>query len=504
MEIFIILLILVGPSLFFVYKAHKYKGENERLLAENKSLEPFREILDAHSQAAHILAEADDKLRVAKEKERDTSAQIQATIQRAQDKADHIIHEAEEKAKEIAGSALEVKANAELYERAAQAMRNVIKGYGDEYIIPSRSLLDDIAETYGYTQAGEDLKLARERTREMIKNNEAATCDYVEASRSFFAASFVTDAFNGKVDSILSRIKADNFGKLKQEIVDAYNLVNFNGKAFRNARITEKYFKARLDELKLACTMYEIRQRDLEEQRRIKEQIREEERARREVEKALRDAAKEEEAIQKAMDKVKAQMEQASDEQRAKYETQIAELEQKWKEAEERNQRAKSMAELTKSGHVYIISNIGSFGEDVYKIGMTRRLEPMDRVRELGDASVPFAFDVHAMIWTEDAPTLETKLHKQFALSQLNKVNYRKEFFRVSLQAIRDELEKEEMEIKWTMTAEAREYRESLAIEESLKNNPEAQKAWLERELAFEAKKPVGALSVDVSEEEIE
>jgi hypothetical protein len=504
MEVLIALFIFFGPTIFFAYRAHKYKKEKERLFLENKSLEPFREIIDAHAHAAQILAEADEKLSAAREKEREILKQIQSMLQSAQHDADHIIHEAEQEAKKIAGGALDIKANAELYERTVRAMKNIIKGYGSEYIIPSRSLLDDLAETYGYTQAGEDLKRIRALMLSMIKDGEAATCDYVEASRSDTAVNFVTDAFNGKVDSIISRAKADNFGKLKQEVIDAYSLVNYNGKAFRNARITEKYFNVRLDELKLACTMYEIRQRDLEEQRRIKEQIREEERARREIEKALRDAAKEEETIQKAMDKARAQMEQASEEQRAKYEAQIAELEQKWKEAEERNQRAKSMAEQTKSGHVYIISNIGSFGEDVYKIGMTRRLEPLDRVRELGDASVPFSFDVHAMIWAEDAPSLETKLHKRFMISQVNKVNHRKEFFRVNLQEIREELEKDEIEIKWTMTAGAREYRESLAIEEALRNNPEAQRAWLEREFALEERSPVEVLSAVDSEAEAE
>jgi hypothetical protein len=296
----------------------------------------------------------------------------------------------------------------------------------------------------------------------------------------------VIDAFNGKVDSILSRAKADSFGKLKQEMVDSFNLVNYNGKAFRNAQITDEYFNARLRELTLACTIQEIRHRDLEEQRRIKEQIREEEKARREIEKALRDAAKQEEMLQKAMEKARAQLEGANDEQRAKYEAQIAELEKKYQEAEERSKHALSMAQQTKSGHVYIISNIGSFGESVFKIGMTRRLEPLDRIRELGDASVPFPFDVHAMIWTNDAPTLETQLHKRFALAQMNKINFRREFFRAPLHEIRKEIEKDNLEIQWTMTAEAREYRESLAIDEKLKNDPAARDEWLRARIAIE------------------
>ena len=85
-----------------------------------------------------------------------------------------------------------------------------------------------------------------------------------------------------------------------------------------------------------------------------------------------------------------------------------------------------------KAGYVYIISNLGAFGENIYKIGMTRRLEPMDRIDELGDASVPFSFDVHALIFSENAPELETKLHQRFHSTRLNKLNSRKEFLVVA------------------------------------------------------------------------
>jgi len=123
------------------------------------------------------------------------------------------------------------------------------------------------------------------------------------------------------------------------------------------------------------------------------------------------------------------------------------------------------MAQQTKSGHVYIISNVGSFGEHVFKIGLTRRLEPLDRIRELGDASVPFEFDVHALIQSDDAPALEHALHKKFVGSQMNKVNPRKEFFRLQLSDIRVEIERLNIQVAWTMIAEARDYRETLAVE---------------------------------------
>jgi hypothetical protein len=262
--------------------------------------------------------------------------------------------------------------------------------------------------------------------------------------------------------------------------------VNLNGRAFREARIRDEYLAARLDELRWAAAVQELREREREEQRRIKEQIREEEKARKEYERALKDAAMEEEAIRKAMDRIQKDVERASEAQRAQYEAQLQDLQAKLQAAEEKNQRALSMAQQTKTGHVYVISNIGSFGEDVFKIGLTRRLEPTDRIRELGDASVPFEFDVHALILSDDAPVLERTLHKHFLAAQLNKVNPRKEFFRVSLPAIRQELEKLGIQASWTMTAVAAEYRESLAIERAIKENPASYKAWVNRQLVLD------------------
>jgi DNA repair exonuclease SbcCD ATPase subunit len=489
-----------------------YKKKLNKLNEEYNKLKPYETIVDAEKRAEEIIKEAeeeaddiqneaDDLLETAKNKLEDATKRLRTAIGDGQRQAQRLIEDAEKRAEEIAGDALEAKRNADHYERTVTAMKNIIHGYGNEYIIPSRSLLDDLADTYGYTQAGEGFKQARIYSKNLIKNNNAAKCEYAEAFRAMNAINFVVDAFNGKVDSILSRAKTDNFGKLKQEMIDAFHIVNNNGKAFRDARITDEYFNSRLSELKLACTMQEIRQRDLEEQRRIKEQAREEEKARKEIEKAMRDAAKEEDMLQKAMDKARAQLEQASEEQRATYEAQIAELEKKWKEAEERNQRAKSMAEQTKSGNVYIISNIGSFGENVYKIGMTRRVEPEERIRELGDASVPFPFDIHAMIWSNDAPSLETELHRKFAIAQVNKVNYRKEFFSIPLSEIREIIEKDNIETKWTMTAEAREYRETLAINERIKNDPSVHDEWMKGLIETTGKPSLQLINADEADD---
>ena len=201
--------------------------------------------------------------------------------------------------------------------------------------------------------------------------------------------------------------------------------------------------------------------------------MREEEKARRDFEKAQKEAEKEEEMLQKAMEKAQEEISKASEEERAKYEEQLAELQEKLKEAEEKNQRAISMAQQTKSGHVYVISNIGSFGENVYKIGMTRRLEPMDRVNELGDASVPFKFDVHAMIYSENAPELENQLHKAFDRKRLNYINLRREYFDISLEEIEKVVHENHGEIQFIKDAEAKEYRESLIIKRKMASEAE-------------------------------
>ena len=118
-----------------------------------------------------------------------------------------------------------------------------------------------------------------------------------------------------------------------------------------------------------------------------------------------------------------------------------------------------------KAGYVYIISNIGSFGENIYKIGMTRRLDPFDRVDELGDASVPFKFDVHAMIFSDDAPKLEAALHRAFEHKKLNMVNQKREFFAVTLEEIEEVVKANyDKTVEFVKVAEAGQYRESIKM----------------------------------------
>jgi len=401
----------------------------------------------------------------AQQRAKDIHSQAEALVTQAHTEASRIAREADQRAQELAGAAYEAFTNKETLERAAKAIQNVVDGYGDRYIVPTHSLLDELAADFGHLAAGESLRIAREQSRRMVVQGEAASCDYVAATRSQTATRFVIDAFNGKVDAILSRVRNDNQGTLAQEICDAFSIVNLNGEAFRNAHILPEYLDCRLAELRWAVVAQELRRKEREEQREMQEKIREEEKARRDYERAAQEAEREESALKKALEQARKEVDQASAEEKQKYEQALAQLEGRLSEAEARNQRSLSMAQQTRAGNVYIISNIGSFGENVVKIGMTRRLEPLDRVKELSNASVPFEFDVHAMIRSDDAPTLENMLHKEFEATRINKVNYRKEFFQVPIQRLRDFVAEKSLEATFTMKADAREYRETKALE---------------------------------------
>lgn len=464
-------------------EVQKLRNEAEKELVDKRT-KASEEIQAMRNAAEQEVADAKQEAKELREKSKARYESIindaDARLASVDTEAKRILSEAESRAKEIAGEAYEAAGKAKEYEKTVTALKNIIDGYGTQYLKPTYSLLDELAEDFGYTEAGQQLKIARENTARMVKAGTAATCNYVEENRRKTAIAFVIDAFNGKVDSILSKTKKDNYGTLEQRILDAYQLVNYNGKAFRDAAITPEYLSARLEELKWGVRVQELKSKAQEEQRQIREQMREEERARREYEKAIKDAAKEEEMLRKAMEKAQKQIESATEAKRAEYEAKLEDLRQKLVEAEARGQRALSMAQQTKHGNVYVISNIGSFGENVYKVGMTRRLDPLDRVRELGDASVPFPFDVHAIIESEDAPGLENTLHKALSLMQVNKVNPRKEFFRVNIADIKSMVENMGLNTTWTMDAAAAEYRETLAIEEAMKNDPDSKRRWEE------------------------
>lgn len=316
-----------------------------------------------------------------------------------------------------------------------------------------------------------------ELQKEMISSESAAICranwtiDGSEAKGKASTKRYIKltlRAFNGECESLIAKVKWNNVNQLIERIKKSFETINKIGES-QTVTIQSQYLDLKLKELTLEYEYQLKRQKEKEELRAAQEALREEEKAKREFEQAQKEAEKEEANYEKALEKARKEIEQASGEKHEKLQAQIEKLEQELKEAHEKKERAISMAQQTKRGHVYIISNIGSFGEQVFKIGMTRRLEPVDRVKELGDASVPFQFDIHAMIYSEDAPALENELHNTFTNKKVNMINYRKEFFNVTIDEIEQRIKEIGIDTEFIRLPEAPEYRETIAILEQLK-----------------------------------
>jgi hypothetical protein len=280
-------------------------------------------------------------------------------------------------------------------------------------------------------------------------------------------------AFNGECDSAIAKIKATNFQTMENRIRKSFEAINKLGK-MQECYLSEAYRDLRIEELQLEHEHALKVQAEREEQRAIKEEMRQQAIAEKEAERAQQEAEREQRQFQAALEKARAEMakvdaerEMDAEVQQAKHqamEARVAELEQMMAEANAKQERAISLAQQTRSGHVYVISNIGSFGTHIYKIGMTRRLDPMDRIWELSDASVPFDFDVHAVIYTDDAPGLEGELHERFADRRVNIVNERKEFFHVTIEEIAEVVRERCGDIELTLAAEAAEFLQSEAF----------------------------------------
>ncbi|WP_437337489.1 DUF4041 domain-containing protein [Sorangium sp. So ce394] len=316
------------------------------------------------------------------------------------------------------------------------------------------------------------LEQIRDRQKQMLKDKAAAICRTVWTVNGSAAEGrkqvsqtlkLILRAFNGESDAAIAKVSYKNVNVMESRIKKSWEVIN-GLVGVQACEITKAYLDLKLQELYLAYEYQEKVQAEKEEQRRIREQMREEEIAQRELEKARLEAEREEQRYEEALRKAQEEVERAAGAKQLKLQSQIEALQKKLEEAHANKERAISRAQLTRSGHVYVISNVGSFGEHVYKIGMTRRLDPFDRVHELGDASVPFEFDVHAMIYSEDAPALETALHRAFHERRINLINEKKEFFQVDIDEIAKTVRRMHGEIEITRVAEAEQYRKTVAM----------------------------------------
>ncbi|MEO2603131.1 DUF4041 domain-containing protein, partial [Clostridium butyricum] len=332
----------------------------------------------------------------------------------------------------------------------------------------------DLSDYDGLTseECKNKITLIKMQEKELVKSNDAVIV-YSNANKSVINNNLkqILRCFNTECDNILMNLSVKNIDNMRGKISKSFESIN---KIFKvdGLELDKALLELKLEELNLVYTYELKRQQEIEQQKEIKAQMIEEEKVRRELEQEKKKIEKDQTQFTNEINKLMKYLQKTSnDTEKQLYIDKVKELEEKLKELEKAKQTVLERGANAKAGFVYIISNIGSFGEDVYKIGMTRRLEPMDRVKELSSASVPFEFDVHAMIFSDDAPALENRLHQHFKNQSINKVNPRKEFFHVTLDEI-EQVVKENFNstVEFTRIPIAKEYRQSLLLSEQPQN----------------------------------
>ncbi len=312
----------------------------------------------------------------------------------------------------------------------------------------------------------EKLKMSLESTKlsikTLIKNKHACICtldgDFRVNGKKAEATKLINREIKLRIRCLDNEFKAasvlvdwNNINRLIQRTKEAYLEINRTGHRVKTY-IQDEYLTLKTREFRLN---YEINQLKLDLKEEEREEARIEREAKREETRIIAAAEKAEKA-RELMEKLVAQeldkLESSSEEQKALFELHKQELEI----LKEKEKRAISLAQVTRAGFVYVISNELSFGKGVCKIGMTRRADPNDRVKELGDASVPELFSVHAFAFTDDAPQLENFMHKKFSKQRVNLVNKRKEFFHVMAEEVLDELKKYDGEYELSELEESR------------------------------------------------
>mgnify|MGYP005777510097 CR=1 FL=1 len=350
-----------------------------------------------------------------------------------------------------------------------------------EILYQNFGLYTPLYDAYSSDEYKKLIDNCRSEQKQMIKNKTAAICNTTwQLNNSYIQGNkwinqqlrHILRSFNHECTYLISKVKYYNILSIEDKIKKSFSSLNrMNTKS--EIYLSDDYLNLKIDELHL-CYEYEQKKHEEKEiQREIRERHKEERKLLEEIKAEKERIKKEKEHYNNYIQRLWEQIRIDNDENH------INDLLSKIDEAKNIiNELNKSLEDVNyresnqKAGYVYIISNIGSFGENIYKIGMTRRLNPQDRINELSGASVPFKFDIHAMIFSEDAPALEAALHRAFKNNKVNMSNNRKEFFNVSLEEIKKVIiENYDKTVTFVDTPDAQQYRETLKIKEHLKNN---------------------------------
>lgn len=400
-----------------IFNINNLKAENERLQTEVQQLQQENQkLISAMGASYNGLMSAENVLSQKKQ-------EIQTTLTKLS-----------EYEKELDKTILLVQEKkAEIIELDEVALLQSFGFYTPQY---------DFATSDKYK---EKLESIRNKQKDMIKAGRAitGTANWTVDGNAAKGKKMVQDfqklilrAFNGECDELVSKVKYNNFDSYLKRLKKSKEAISKLG-VIMNISISEKYYDLKVKELTLAFEYALKVQQEKEQQRELREQMREKQKIQKEIEEAKKKLEKEQTHYENALEQVNKQIATATGDKLEALQEKKAKIESQLVDNEKARQDVDYRQANQKAGYVYIISNIGSFGENVYKIGMTRRLDPQDRIDELGGASVPFRFDVHALIFSDDAPALEAALHHAFTDKRINMINNRKEFFKVSIDEIK-------------------------------------------------------------------
>jgi DNA repair exonuclease SbcCD ATPase subunit len=343
----------------------------------------------------------------------------------------------------------------------------------DEILFQELDLYKPMYEFANSSEYKEELECVRQKQKLMIKDNTAATCStkWTVSNSEAKGKKMIKDnikqiirSFNNECETLTDKVKYNNITSLENRITKAFETLN-KLNAGMDIRLSPEYLKLKLQELHLAYEYAVKKQEEKEAEKERRAEMREAAKLERELAEERKKIEKEQKHYQQALKTVMTQLKTATAEELTELEAKKAELQKHLNDIDKNIENLDYRENNQKAGYVYIISNIGAFGKDVYKIGMTRRLDPMDRVDELGDASVPFNFDVHAMIFSDNAPALEAALHRAFEDRKLNMINTRREFFNVTLEEIEEVVKANfDKTVDFIKEPPAEQYRESIRM----------------------------------------
>lgn len=447
--------------------------ENENL---QKKIQEDKNLIKELRKNIYKIASINNKLQQALGSDYQTVIDFQNKIDDLDKKTYQLGIDYDNKRNEINQRISELDKTKNNLENDIKLLKSSLINLKEEELYQSFGIYQPIYDFANSEQYKNKLESVRQEQKNMVKKGTATTL--TTKNHSTFEEHLIKDnikllirSFNSECELTIDKVKFNNVDTMRSKILKSYEQLNKLTSKL-DLSITIKYLNLKLDELSLSYEYQLKKQEEKEHQKIIREELREQARVEKELEDARKNTIKDKQHYEKAINDIDKRLENITNDEEKQnliakkglLEVELDNINSKLKDIDYRQKNQKA-------GYVYIISNIGSFGENIYKIGMTRRLEPEERIHELSDASVPFNFDIHAMIFTEDAPALENTLHKAFEDKKVNMINHRREFFNVTLNEIKKVVKNNfDKSVEFIDIAPAEQYRETENLKKALLN----------------------------------